>query len=103
MPVEVERNESSWIQITTGHFERSRKPAIKHTQLIPLIVNHYELLNNLKKQINVAQNRDQEIKNAINNKQERALVRKKHKIIISGDSHARRCAAELTLNLGGDF
>jgi hypothetical protein len=30
MPVEVERNESDQIQITTGRFERSRKPAIKH-------------------------------------------------------------------------
>jgi len=35
MPAEVERNESSWIWITTDLFERSSKLA----QLIPLIVN----------------------------------------------------------------
>jgi len=49
MPAEVERNESSWIRLTTDHFERSRKLVIKHAQLIPLIVNWYKLLNNLKK------------------------------------------------------
>jgi len=56
MPAEVERNESSWIRITTDHFERSRKLVIKHAQLIPLIVNCYKLLNNLKKLTKIAQN-----------------------------------------------
>lgn len=34
---------------------------------------------------------------------ERALARKEHKVINSGDSHARGCVAELTLNLRGNF
>jgi hypothetical protein len=36
-------------------------------------------------------------------KKERTLARKEHKVVINGDSHARGCAAELTLNLRENF
>jgi hypothetical protein len=52
------------------------KSVIEHVQLIPLSVNCYELLNNLKEPIMIKQNQDQENKNATDNRKERALARK---------------------------
>jgi hypothetical protein len=78
------------------------KSVIKHVQLIPLSVNCYELPNNFKEPTKIEQNWDQENKNAIDNRKERAL-KKKCLVIIIGYSHARWCVAELTLNLEENF
>ena len=55
------------------------KSVIKHAQLIPLTVNCYELRNNRKEPTKTEKNRDQENKNAIDNRKESALEKKKKK------------------------
>ena len=55
-PVQVETKLNNWIQVITGHHERSRKTKkMKLAQLIQIGVNHYELPNELKEQTDVAQ------------------------------------------------
>jgi len=63
------------------------------------------LPNNHKEPTKIKQNQHQENKNAIDNRNERTLAKKKKKlkVIIIGYSHARWCVAELTLNLEENF
>jgi hypothetical protein len=102
-PAQIERKESKWVQVITGQHKRSRKPEIKHAQPVLMSVNQYELLNNLKESTNVTQNWWQESSEGIEDRRRGDLVRKKHEVIIIGDSHVRRCATEITHNLGETF
>jgi hypothetical protein len=97
--MQIERKESKLIQVTTCWHKRSRKPEIKHSQPVLMGVNQYELLNNLKESTTVTQNRGQDSSKRIKDRRG-DLVRKKHKVIITEDSHARGYMAEVTHNLG---
>jgi hypothetical protein len=101
--VQIERKESKWIQAITGRHKKSRKPEIKHAQLVLLSVNQHELLNNLKELTNVTQNWGQKSSKGIEDRRRGNLVRRKHKVIITGDSYVTGCVAEVTHNLGETF
>ena len=98
-----------WIIVNRGH---KKPPSVNHAMYhqIPVIKNQYDLLN--KREIYELMAREPmathepKVKNESRDMVQRAKnkhVEKKHKIIVTGDSHARGCAAEIQLNLDEGF
>ena len=94
-------SEEEWKTVNRGH---KKPPTANHATYcqIPVIINRYAQLRDSKKDENVShgpvkkheletrkEDREKLRKRANNQK------KKKHKIIVIGDSHARGCAAEI--------
>ena len=77
---------------------------MQHTKSIPTILNRYAILHNLQDDTEFPQLQGQTSKiEYINPKNKRFSYRKKKKIVIIGDSHARGCAAEVSNCMGKSF
>jgi hypothetical protein len=99
----LEPTEGNWLHVPSSHQKRVSKLEVQYTLPIPTIANCYELLNNLNQLTNTTLNQKLEVKQKTEVKKIRTKARRKHKILIIGDSHARGCAAEVTLNLDENF
>ena len=101
--------EKQWKTVNRGH---KKLPTVNHALCyqILVIINQYELLRNRGKDEQMAhepmkthelelRNEDRDKIHKKTNKQKE----KKHTIIVTGDSHAQGCAAEIKSNLDEDF
>jgi hypothetical protein len=100
---QIERKNRNWIHVPSPRQKRDRKPEANYTQPIPTIVNRYELLNILKQPTNITLNRTLQLKQKTEERKIKTMRRRKHEVLIIGDSHARGCAAEVSANLDEDF
>jgi|GEM_PF-6225130 len=104
MAVEKVRNDLGWTVVGKGRKKKFLQLTSCEAQPIPVICNCFESLNNLMNHevdtFNLSmpwqRNRTNADKNRVEN-------RKKHKILITGDSHARGMAAEPQHNLDKNF
>jgi hypothetical protein len=101
--VEVIRNESEWKIGSKGRKSDSRKLNLQDTRLIPVICNSSEPLNKLMNREIKAQNVNNFRLIGLKRKVKKSEYKRKHKILILGDSHARGMAAELKHNLDKKF
>ena len=87
----------------SGRHKRLRKPNTRYCQPIPRSVNRYEVLQKLNEpktgpcNLGPVNNKRSEVRT------KRVPGKKKRKIIIIIDGHAKGCAAEITHNLGRTF
>jgi hypothetical protein len=84
----------------SGRHKRLKKPDTRYCQVIPRSVNWYEVLQNLNEP-----KTGPDSLGLVNNKSSEVRTRgvpgkRKQKIIIIGDSHAKGCVAEITLTSG---
>jgi hypothetical protein len=89
--------------VPSCHQKRYRKPDINHTQPVPTTVNCYELLNNLKEPTNITLYQRVENKQKTEGREKMIMARRKHEVLIIGDSHTKGCVAEVSPNFGEDF
>jgi hypothetical protein len=89
--------------VNPGRHKRLRKPHTRYCPPIPRSVNRYEALQNLNEpktgpgNLGTVNNKRCEIKT------KGVPGKRKQKVIIIGDSHAKGCAAEITHKLGPTF
>ena len=69
----IEGKESNWLQAPS--WKRCRKPDVSYTQPIPMMVSHYELLNNLNYTTAATHSQGLEKKNEIKVKVKQTLYR----------------------------
>jgi len=101
--------EEPWITVNRGH---KKPPSVNHATYhqIPVIKNRYDLLSKKENYelmtCDSMGTHEPKVKNESRDIVQRAKnkhMEKKHKIIVTGDSHARGCTAEIQLNLDGGF
>lgn len=117
-------NSSEWKLVSTSKAGVNRKTPVQQPQLIPTIINRYKVLDNLHTHSQTHQQHEHantlptpikecdRITNTTSAAQQtkgrykynkRASPKKRNRIIIMGNSHARGCAQELRHNLGKGF
>jgi len=101
--------EEPWINVNRGH---KKPPPVNHASYhqIPVIINQYDLLSKRENYELMSREsmgtRELKVKNEGRDKVQRAKhkhTEKKHKIIVTSDSHIRGCAAEIKLNVDVGF
>jgi hypothetical protein len=98
--------DKEWEQVTTRNNRKLNNFNSNLVQLIPTTGNKYELLHNLNddelqkvgKDLRT-QNKSNNLKINGRNQGMESVKRNKHKVLIIGDSHTRKCAVELRHNL----
>jgi hypothetical protein len=99
--------QEDWAQVTSKKYRKREVSNRNLTQIIPTTNNRYERLSNLKDEETViGTSKAVKICNSSNYPQVRkknqigkSVGRSEHKVMIIGDSHAKKCAAELRHNL----
>ena len=101
--------EEPWITVNRGH---KKPPSVYHASYhqIPVILNQCDLTSKKENYELMAcesmGTHELKVKNESRDKVQGAKnkhMEKKHKIIVTGDSHARGCEAEIKLNLNEGF
>jgi hypothetical protein len=95
--------ETKWTKIVTRRHKRNKSDRGDNIYRIPVIKNHYKLPCDIE--VNESQ-----ILNSTGNQESKkpyttqaSLRKKRHKIVIIGDSHGRECASKISHNLDSDF
>jgi hypothetical protein len=96
-----------WAQVTTTNYRKNYDFNSNLIQIIPTTANRYELLSNLKDEetINLTTKvvKIQNSNNYLQTKKKNQLVKSvgisEHKVLIIGDSYAKKCVTELRHNL----
>ena len=101
--VEVIRNESEWKIVSKGRKSDSRKLNLQDTRPIPVICNSLEPRNKLRNREIKAQNVNNSRLIGLKRQAKNSEYKRKQKVLILGDSHARGMAAELKHNLDKKF
>ena len=98
-----ERKEGTWILANSSRHKKLRNPDTRYCAPIRRNVNRYEVLQNLNEPktgpgiLGTVNNRKCEVRT------KGVPGKRKQKVIILGDSHAKGSAAEITHNLGTTF
>jgi hypothetical protein len=100
---QIELIKRDWIHVPSLRRKKDGKPNVINTQPIPTAVNRYEILDNLNQPKNISLNQRLEVMQKTYDRKIKTTTRKKHKVLIISDSHARGCAAEVSPNLNKDF
>jgi hypothetical protein len=100
---QLELKKGNWVHVPSSRWKRDSTPQIQYTLPIPTVANRYELLNNFNQQMNTTLNQRLEVQPKTEDRKINIKVRRKHKVLIIGDSHARGCAVEVTPNLDENF
>jgi hypothetical protein len=98
----LELKKGNWVHVPSSHRKRDSKP-VHYTLPVPTISNRYELLNNLNQPMNTTLNQRLEVKPKTEDRKIETKARRKHKLLITGDSHVRGCTAEVSPNLDENF
>ncbi|GFG36110.1 hypothetical protein Cfor_03752, partial [Coptotermes formosanus] len=108
---EVQTLKDDWIQVATKINRMYKDSNSNLIQLIPCTANKFELLSNLK--VNESTSAPITEKENLNKSGYQKTTRKtqlaksgkkgKHKVLIIGDSHARKCVTNLQHNLGKNY
>jgi hypothetical protein len=96
-----------WVQVTTKNYRKNDDFNSNLVQIIPTTNNRYEMLSNLKDEetINVTtkvmkiQNTSKYLQTKKTNQLVKSVGISEHKVLITGDSHAKKCATELHHNV----
>jgi hypothetical protein len=96
-----------WAQVTSKKYKKKYVFNSNLSQIIPTINNRYKRLSNLKDEDTViGTSKAVKISSSSNylqvrkkNQLAKGVLRSEHKVMIIGDSHAKKCAAELCHNL----
>jgi hypothetical protein len=99
----LEPTKGNWLHAPSSRRQKVSKPEVQYTFPIPTIANRYELLNNLNQPTNTTLNQKLDVKLKTGVEKIRTKARRKHKVLIIGDSHARGCPVEVTPNLDENF
>jgi hypothetical protein len=96
MAMEEVRNDLGWTVVGNGRKKEYLQLTLSEAQPIPVICNHFVPLNNLMihkvDTFNLTMPRQRNRTSANKNRLEKG---RKHKTLITGDSHAKGMAAEL--------
>jgi hypothetical protein len=96
---QLELKKGNWVHVLSSCQKRDSKPKVNYTLPIPTIANRYELLNNLNQPTNTTLNQRLEVKLKTEDRKFETKARRKHKVLITSDSHVRGCVAEVSPNL----
>jgi hypothetical protein len=95
--------EPRWSEVASGRYKRNYSDTYNNTYRIPVIINRYELPSGIE--VNETQISNLTGKQEIRKTRIKQILskKKKHKIVIIGDSYGRECASKLTYNLVNEF
>jgi hypothetical protein len=95
--------EPRWTEVITRRHKKSNSDRRDNIYRLPVITNRYKL------SCDIEANETQTFSSVGNqiiikpNKKQASSRKKKHKIVIIGDSHGRECASKISYNLDSDF
>jgi hypothetical protein len=95
--------EDRWIEVIVGRQRRTKQVEIDPGKWQVEVKHHYKLLEDQQESSEVADSLELEKIRGMKNTSRRFLKKKKHKVILIGDSHARGCADKLSNYLGNSY
>jgi len=97
--------EDKWIEVIPRHRERAKQIATSKELGKRQIEteNRYHVLQNLQETNGITESLEMKKTRGIANPNVRTQIKKKHKAILIGDSHARGCAEKLSSYLGNAY
>ena len=97
--------EDKWIEVVPGHHRRAKQIATSKEPGSRTVEteNRYHVLQSLQEAKGVTEGLELKKTRSIANTSVRTQKKKKHKIILIGDSHARCCAEKLSNYLGSAY
>jgi len=87
--------ENEWIEVNTSRYRRTKQVKIDPGKQQLNIENRYEVLDNLHEPTRTIKGLDLRKIRGVTKVRKRNLIKRDHKVLLIGDSHARDCAEKI--------